>query len=653
MDTPDQLQAASAFEGRYRLLVDAVSDYAIFMLDPEGRIASWNYGAQRTKGYQEAEILGQHFSVFYTEADKQAELPKRALDTAASEGRFESEGWRVRKDGSHFWANVVIDPILAPSGELIGYAKVTRDLTERKQAEAALARSEHQFRLLVQGVTDYAIYMLDPEGFVSSWNQGAQRIKGYTPEEIIGQHFSRFYTEEDRAKGEPDRGLSIARATGRFEREGYRQRKDGSLFVAHVVIDAIHSDDGTLLGFAKITRDITKPRETQKALEQAREALFQSQKMESLGQLTGGIAHDFNNLLMVILGSLNIAARHLRDDPKATRLLKNAIKGAQRGVSLTQRMLAFSRSQELHPEVLEIPALVHGMAEMLQRALGPQIHIETRFSMSLNPIMADPNQLELALLNLMVNARDAMPNGGDIILAANNELVTSESAMALKPGQYVRLSVIDTGEGMDEETLSKARDPFFTTKGPGEGTGLGLSMAHGMAEQLGGRLHLTSCKGQGTTAELWLPINKRELSENQTNDFTQNRQTEETENNEKNERIDSLKVLVVDDDSLVLFSVTAMLEDLGHRVVNAESAKEACEILKQDSAVDLVITDHAMPQMTGMELAELLHRERPELPLILASGYTDQLTLPGYLPKLSKPFSQEELKDALHEALAG
>ena len=234
MHSSGQLHTASADEGRYRLLVEAVTDYAIFMLDPTGRVMSWNPGAQRIKGYREEEIINQHFSIFYTAFDQQAELPKRALATAMSEGRFELEGWRVRKDGSLFWANVVIDPIWAHSGELIGFAKVTRDLSERKQAEAALAKSEHQFRLLVQGVKDYAIFMLDPEGRVTNWNQGAQRIKGYLPEEIIGEHFSRFYTDEDRAKGEPERGLAIARIKGSFEKEGYRQRKNGSLFVAHV-----------------------------------------------------------------------------------------------------------------------------------------------------------------------------------------------------------------------------------------------------------------------------------------------------------------------------------------------------------------------------------------------------------------------------------
>ena len=313
-------------EQRFRLLIDAVVDYAIYMTDPSGIITSWNSGARRFKGYEEAEILGEHFSRFYTDQDRAAGLPQRALETAVREGRFEGEGWRVRKDGTLFWSHVVIDPIIDnQSGELLGFAKITRDLTDRKMAEETLKQSEQQFRLLVQSVTDYAIYMLGPDGQVTNWNQGAQRIKGYLPAEAIGQHFSMFYTPEDRAAGEPQRALSIAASEGRFEKKGWRVRKDGTRFLAHVVIDAIRSDTGTLLGFAKITRDITDATQAQQALEQAREALFQSQKLQAIGQLTGGIAHDFNNLLMAVIGSLELMRKRLPNDPKLTTLLENAI----------------------------------------------------------------------------------------------------------------------------------------------------------------------------------------------------------------------------------------------------------------------------------------------------------------------------------------
>ena len=286
------------------MLVEAVTDYAIYMLDPTGIVTSWNPGARRFKGYEESEIIGEHFSRFYTEEDRRTELPQRALQTAEREGKFESEGWRVRKDGSRFWAYVIIDPIRDSEGKLVGFAKVTRDLTQRRAAEAELRRSQEQFRLLVQGVTDYAIYLLMLDGTVASWNAGAERIKGYKPGEVIGQHFSIFYPPEDCDAGLPAIALETARRDGRFESEGLRVRKDGTTFWANVVIDVIRDGEGRVIGFAKITRDITERKSAEETLERTREALVQSQKMEAIGQLTGGVAHDFNNLLMAIQGSL-------------------------------------------------------------------------------------------------------------------------------------------------------------------------------------------------------------------------------------------------------------------------------------------------------------------------------------------------------------
>jgi PAS domain S-box-containing protein len=643
LERAERLEAPLSDDGRYRLLVESVTDYAIYMLDPTGVVTSWNAGAQRFKGYQPAEILGQHFSRFYTDEDRAIGLPEIALRTAATEGRFEREGWRLRKDGSRFWAHVIIDPIRDPSGKILGFAKVTRDLSERKVAEEELRRSEERFRLLVQGVTDYAIYMLDPDGRVTNWNMGAERIKGYLADEILGEHFSRFYTDEDRAAGLPQTALETAARVGRFEREGWRVRKDGTLFWANVVIDAIRDAQGNLIGFAKVTRDMSEKKEAERALELAREAFFQSQKMEAVGRLTGGVAHDFNNLLMAVLGSLELLRKRLPDNPKLTGLLENAIQGAQRGASLTKRMLAFARRTELNPEPIDVPALVHGMADLLQRSLGPSVHIETRFPLSLPPARADANQLELALLNLAVNARDAMPDGGMIVVAARVERVF-EQKDNLAAGRYVCLSVTDTGEGMDEKTLAHAAEPFFTTKGIGKGTGLGLSMVHGMSEQIGGRLILKSRTGEGTTAEIWLPVatpqpetvlEPPEASRLASNDATR-----------------SLVILAVDDDALVLMNTIAMLEDLGHTVFEAASGKEALDVFRREKEIDVVITDQAMPLMTGTQLAEAIRAERRDLPIILATGFAE---LPadsgtGFL-KLDKPFRQEELAQALAAAM--
>ena len=644
MDDGQPIAAPHQDDAHYRLLVASITDYAIYMLDVEGRVISWNAGAQRFKGYTAEEIIGQNFSRFYSDEDRADGLPRRALRIAAAEGKFEAEGWRIRKDGSAFRAHVVIDPIRDETGKLIGFAKITRDLSERTTAEATLRRSEDQFKLLVQSVTDYAIYMLDPQGRVSSWNAGAQRIKGYAPAEIIGKHFSRFYTDEDRANGEPARALKIAEHEGRYVKEGWRVRKNGDRFWASVVIDPIHDDDsGALIGFAKVTRDLTEREQAQRDLEKARETLFQAQKMDAIGQLTGGVAHDFNNLLMATLSSLELLRKRIAGDAPSVKLLDNAVEGARRGATLTQRMLAFARRQDLELSRVEVPALVRGMTDLIERALGPSITIDTRFPLRLEAVTADVNQLEMALLNLVVNARDAMPEGGSITIAAQQYVLGLDDALGLKPGLYVALSVVDTGAGMNAETLSRATEPFFTTKGVGKGTGLGLSMVHGMAEQSGGRLVLDSAPGKGVSATLWLPVAEQALAAAAAPSAP-----------EAPTPVGPLTVLAVDDDDLVLMNTVALLEDLGHRVLEAHSGDEALAIFRREPGIDLIITDQAMPGMTGVQFAEVALAERAGVPIILATGYGE---LPaGANPafrKLGKPFGQADLARALMVACPG
>jgi PAS domain S-box-containing protein len=512
------------------------------------------------------------------------------------------------------------------------------DVRHRRSMEGA----QGLFRLLVQGVSGYGIYMLTEEGFVASWNLGAQRILGYLSGDITGKHFATFYTHEDREAGEPQKALEIVAREGRAETEGWRLRKDGSRFWAQVSTDAIRDDENNLVGYAEIIRDITERREAQQQLEAAREALLQSQKLEAIGQLTGGVAHDFNNLLMAILGSLELMRKRLPHDPKLIALLENAVQGAHRGTALTKRLLAFARRQELKQEPIDIPELVRGMTDLLQRSLGPSVVIETRFPLVTKPVLGDPNQLEMILLNLTVNSRDAMPKGGQIVIATREEVLSPRDRTRLKPGTYICLTVADNGVGMDKATLRRAMEPFFTTKGPGKGTGLGLSMVHGVAEQSGGWFTLRSRKGEGTTAELWLPAAEPQARTGG--------QAEEPVCDVVVDR--SLVVLAVDDDELVLTNTIAMLEDLGHSGIAASSGEQALDLLRQHGSVDLVVTDYAMPQMNGTQLAERIRKEWPGLPVLIATGFAEmEPDSDPNLPRLAKPFTQTELLKELERVI--
>jgi PAS domain S-box-containing protein len=486
--------------------------------------------------------------------------------------------------------------------------------------------------------------MLDPKGHVTNWNSGAERIKGYAPEEIIGQHFSQFYTEQDRARGLPEVSLETARSTGRFEKEGIRVRKDGTRFWANVVIDAVRDESGELIGFAKVTRDITERKEAEQALAQANEELMQSQKLEAIGRLTGGVAHDFNNLLMAVSGALELLRKRIPDDEKLTKLVDNAMQGIQRGTTLTQRMLAFARRQDLRPDAVDVARLVGGLTDMLERTLGPSISIEAAFPEKLPPILIDENQLELAILNLAVNAKDAMPDGGRLSITAD-EAEGGQNAV-LAAGRYVRLSISDTGEGMDAATLARAMEPFFTTKGVGKGTGLGLAMVRGLSEQSGGTVTIQSEPGKGTTVTMWIPVSP-------TAAVFVPVAPESTVAPAEDAGPAKLRVLVVDDDVLVAMNTTAMLEDLGHEAVEVHSGRQALDALESAGAFDLVITDQAMPQMTGSQFVSEARVKWPHLPVVLATGYAD---LPDganrTLARLNKPFMQSDLERVLRQVTA-
>ncbi|MDA9438980.1 histidine kinase [Bradyrhizobium sp. CCBAU 51745] len=642
---------AAADPQSLELLINGIIDYAIFMLDTDGRVRTWNKGAERLKGYAAHEIIGKPFSTFYTPEDRQKGLPTKALATAAETGRFATEGWRVRKDGSRFWALVVLDAIRDEEGGLIGFAKVTRDITERQQAHNDLLESERRYRRLVEAVVDYAIFQLDPSGHVATWNPGAERIKGYRPEEIIGRHFSAFYTPEDLEKEVPKLALREAAENGRFEAEGWRLRKDGTRFWASVVIDRITDESGTIIGFAKVTRDLTERKQSQEELHRVQEQLVASQKLEAVGQLSGGIAHDFNNLLMIVLGNLENAERNSRNvgTPNLHRALANAKRGAQRAAALTSRLLAFSRRQALDPKPINLNGFLSGLQEFLQRTLGERIEVQTVGGAGLWQIEADVNHLESSIVNLAINARDAMPDGGKLTIEAANVSADEDYSRAnpeLAAGQYVVISVSDTGSGMTPEVLNHAFEPFFTTKEPGQGTGLGLSQVYGFVKQSGGHVKIYSEVGEGTSIKMYFPryAGSAQPSSEPADEFVAEGIAVET-------------ILVVEDDTDLRTYVSDVLRDLNYRVLSAGSAQAALTILLQeDQQVDLLLTDVVMPGTNGRDLGRRAQQIRPKLKILYMTGYSrnavvHQGRLDEGVELLEKPVTQARLALKIRELL--
>jgi PAS domain S-box-containing protein len=615
----------------FQLLVDAVTDYALYMLDPEGRIVTWNVGAERFKGYSPEEIIGEHFSRFFVPEDRDAGLPARALQTAAREGRFESEGWRVRKDGSRFWAHAILDAIRGEDGSVVGFAKVTRDITEKRQLEQATYESALQLRMLVRSVRDYAIYMLDTSGKITSWNAGAQTIKGYEENEVLGKHFSLFYTEEDRSRGMPETALKTALTKGKFEAEAQRVRKDGSLFWAHVVIDPIYNESGEHVGFAKVTRDVSEKRRADDELRQTQEALLQSQKLQALGELAGGIAHDFNNLMTVMRGSTDFMLRQPEMPiEKRNRYLNIMLETAERAASLTSQLLAFARRQPLEPEVIDLSVRLDALGEMLERTLGSLYDLRLDLAPALWLVDIDPTGLETAVLNAVINARDAMPNGGQISISTRN--------VSRAEGDGVLLSIQDTGPGIPPDTLARVFEPFFTTKPIGKGTGLGLSQIHGYAVQSGGSATIKSEVGNGTRVELWLP------------------RTDKRPAGQAIPQLQAmipagLRVLLVEDSEHVRYFARQLLGDLGCTVREAPSGEEALNLIETFD-FDLVFSDIVMPGMSGLELATQIRDAGFDIPVLLASGYSSKQFIPRdsrKFPILRKPYDLETLAGGINQ----
>ena len=498
----------------------------------------------------------------------------------------------------------------------------------KKQSEQRnLFESERSFRLLVKGVADYALYMLDPTGIITSWNIGGERIKGYSSEEILGQHFSRFYTDTDRANGKPARALRIAREQGRYEEEGWRVRKDGTFFWASVVIDPIR-EDGRLVGFAKITRDITERREAQLKLEEMQKHLAEAQKLDALGHLTGGVAHDFNNILMIISGSLHFLKKSAGSDAKMQRAVSAIETATKRGAALTRQLLTFARRQSVNPQAIDISDRIEGIREVLDTGAGSSVQLTFVLDRPIWPLTVDVSELETALVNLVINARDAMPSGGTITIAARN-------AAANHPDQcdFVAVSVEDSGQGIAPDVLNKIFDPFFTTKPVGKGTGLGLSQVHGFAHQAGGTVKVESELGKGTKVTILLPRDEIAPCPDKTN-FA--------------EVGGSGTVLLVEDNPDVASVSANLLEQLGYTVRRVPDADAALRDVELHN-FDLVFSDIVMPgEIDGLTLARRLREIRPELPVLLATGYSDAAAgVRGDFPILRKPYEIHQLSQAI------
>ena len=618
---------------RYAHLIGSLTDYAIYTMDPAGLIENWNAGAEKIYGWSSAEMRGRFFGVLFSEEDRAARYPEEMLDHARGHGRYDTPAWRMRKNGSRFRCHVVVQATTDPHGQTIGLAVVTREINEAYDA------SEHTLRTLIEGVVDYALFLLDPNGIVNSWNPGAERLKGYKAEEIVGRHFARFYTEQDREAGTPKRALEIAAAEGRFEAEGWRVRKDDTLFWANVVIDAIRDADGALIGFAKITRDITERHEAQLLLQEAQAQRAHAQKMDALGQLTGGVAHDFNNLLMVVNGHIHALKARIGTDPRMVRSVEAIEAAARQGSTLTRQLLAFSRRQPINPSVIEPARHIETVRAMLTGVLPGSIGLTVSIAPDIWPIKVDAGELELALVNLFLNARDAMPKGGALWLTAENVILSRGDTAAEIEGEFVGLRLTDTGTGIPPDILERIFEPFFTTKPLDKGTGLGLSQVYGFAHQSGGSVTVDSVLGQGTAVTMFLPRTSETASESRPVEVS---------------APTSGSILLVEDNPEVAEVIVAMLEQAGYQVRQAANADAALEVL-ETASFDLVLSDITMPgHHDGLALARLLRRLRPRLPVLLVTGYSSRATeAANEFVVLRKPFQFHQLNQAVAQALQG
>ncbi|MFC3652260.1 PAS domain S-box protein [Dyella humi] len=622
----------------FELLVRSVTDYAIFMLDTTGHVTSWNSGAEKITGYRTEEIIGRHFSCFYTLEDQAAGIPQLVLTTALREGRYESEGWRLRKDGTRFWANAVLDPVW-DNGTLIGFAKVTRDATTRRNAELALFESERRFRGIVNSALD-AFAQIDQEGRVTEWNPQAHELFGWSREQVLGKPLANLCFPPGDANA-PNWLASVwqnnkTRQTHQLQ----AVNRAGRRFTAELNASVLILSSGSLMNI--FMRDLSEKIQMEIQLRQ-------SQKMEALGQLTGGIAHDFNNILQAIASSLEVVELigHKEQFTKADKHIQNALSSVRRAAALTHRLLAFARRQALDAQAVDVGVLIAGMSELLRHSIGEHIALQLALPDDLRPAHCDANQLENAILNLAINARDAMPRGGRLRIEAANVNGDDPAAFtALDPdGSYVKITVADSGAGMPADVKERAFDPFYTTKPVGQGTGLGLSMVYGFTRQSGGHCVIDSELGEGTRITLLLP---RYVGPVQP--------AVEPVANVERPAARGEHILLVEDQGAVRDAITEVLGKLGYVVMQASDGLEGISIALAGKPFDLIITDVGLPGVNGRSLAETVRSRQPNVPVLLMTGYDpsaahSSLSLPAGMALLSKPFNVDALSEQVRRLI--
>ena len=748
-------------EERFKLLVESVQDCGFFMLDPDGRVASWNKGAERITGYTAQDIIGRHFAVFYPEEDIERGRPACELEAARLQGRFQETGWRLRKDGSRYWAEVIVTPLLDSIGNLAGFGKVTRDLTERAAIDEALQQHSLVFSTIGDGVL-----VMDLEGRIIDMNPGAERLFGYTKREMLGQPVVRLHHPS--LEGRQEEIIQAAlRRDGRWAGELHFQRKDGSDGIADVVVVARRDELGVPNAWIGVNRDITARRRAEDRLAENRallaalvkaapvaivavdaeehvtlwnaaaerlfgwtaaelvgrkipftktrdseeyarvrdrvwsgqtvtgletrrerkdgtvvdvllscapfqdsqaglcgmvalyldrgeyrqleEQLRQSQKMDAVGQLAGGVAHDFNNLLTVIKAYSGILADQLDDDNPLKTDVGEIQRAAGRASSLTKQLLAFSRKQVLQPRVLDLNSVSRELEPMLQRLIGDDVRIVLQLDVTIGRVKADRSQIEQVLINLIVNARDAMPHGGTVSVETANVELSGEYLRRhpmVAPGQYVMIAVSDTGVGMDHATQSRIFEPFFTTKPAGTGTGLGLSTVYGIIKQSSGYIWVYSEPGVGTTFKVYLPRLEAEEIDAATSECPVAAPVAGSET-----------VLLVEDEPSVRLIARRILERNGYTVLEAHDGRHAIRVADQyKQPIQLLLTDMMMPELTGRDVWAMLAKRRSDIRVLYMSGYTnDHMVRRGLLDSdaafLQKPFTAPDLARAVRSTL--